>query len=121
MYRRFSEFAPHCQLTAASSTQVVPTVEKATSFSWHVESLDARRWKTVCIRENHEIIRPRSRNNYVTIKRAPPALHRIPPWELQQRSRKMTDNNVILEIETSVMVLAALYALALVSLIAWLA
>jgi hypothetical protein len=33
----------------------------------------------------------------------------------------MTDNNVILEIETSVMVLATLYALALVSLIAWLA
>lgn len=33
----------------------------------------------------------------------------------------MTDNNAILEIEAGVMVLAALYALALVSLIAWLA
>jgi hypothetical protein len=33
----------------------------------------------------------------------------------------MTDNNAILEIETGVMVLAGLYALALVSLIAWLA
>ncbi len=33
----------------------------------------------------------------------------------------MTENNAILEIETSVMVLAALYALGLVSLIVWLA
>ncbi len=33
----------------------------------------------------------------------------------------MTDNNVILEIEAGVMVLAALYALGLISLIAWMA
>ena len=33
----------------------------------------------------------------------------------------MTDNGVILDIEAGVMVLAALYALALISLIVWLA
>ena len=33
----------------------------------------------------------------------------------------MTDNNGILDIEAGVMVLAALYALALISLIVWLA
>jgi hypothetical protein len=33
----------------------------------------------------------------------------------------MTDNNAILEMEASVMVLAALYALALIGLIVWLA
>ncbi len=33
----------------------------------------------------------------------------------------MTDNNAILEMEAGVMVLAALYALALIGLIVWLA
>lgn len=33
----------------------------------------------------------------------------------------MTDNNAILDIEAGVMVLAALYALAMISLIVWLA
>jgi len=112
MYRRFSESAPHCQITSAGP---------AASFSWHVESLDARPGKTVCIRENHENIRRQSFNDYGTIKLAAPILHRIVPWDRQNWSRKMTDNNAILEMEASVMVLAALYALALIGLIVWLA
>jgi hypothetical protein len=90
---------------------------QAASIPWHLKTLDAPPLKTVCIAKNRENISRRSRNRQAG---APgPAQNFAMGWA--NRSRNVNKEYAYAEIETSVMVLAVLYALALIGLIAWLA